>query len=1000
MTHSLISASAMILIVFLIHDVRVRANDSEGNMANWDTRYNITIDRTPPIATLDYPFSFGNITANNYTLNATVIDTLSPISYAIFEYRSSGIGSFVQACVDNDSQEPFSCNWNTTLLVETDTYQIRVRANDTLSNIGDYNTHTNITIDGSGPLIYLESPRNNTYSIGNMTFFYNTTDLHSILNCSLVFNATLNQTNSSITKGISQNFSSASLRDNDILWSIRCYDNYGNSNTTESRLIHIDNTPPVATLSYPRTFENISKNFVVNASVIDTGAGVNVTTFEYRENNNKDFAVACKDTDGSAPYSCTWTVAALNDTFTYEFRVYANDSLGNNGTYDTHLNITLDRTPPLISTLSPPNETFTTSDITFKYETTDLFRSISNCSLVINSSINWTNTTVAESIDQNFTSTNFADGLYTWAVKCYDDLGNFNTSKSRNITVDTSAPSVNLTNPIHFDNISSANYTVSAVVLDSGIGVNSTLFEYRNNATGAWLQICVDNNAPYSCSWNTGALDENISYQVRVIANDSLGTLSSYINSSNITLDRTFPALTLITPENSTQDVDGNNILFVYNTSDAMLGIENCSLVMSGKINKTNLTVAEDVYNNFTLDTVGYNNYTWYVNCSDSAGNTNKSETRKLIVAPDTDAPVIDLIAPEDNNRFAFDDITLQYNVTDVASGIKSCNLVINSSLNISNQTLVVEGSANSFTLYDLPDGDYTWNVNCTDDSIALKTGNSTKRNFTVQEASTINILFTSNHEYYEKEGVKGEIANFSVQSTDLFANNLKTNMTFSIIHSNNSIPWWNGSFIYREPVNITPMHNFTLPGNYTINYTINTQQIVSDLKMQSNGNDLRMVYWDNATNTNIELDRIITNVNAVQTSVLFRTYDNIANISSNPNYYVYHGYSSAPAAPSNLSKVMFYLDNFDSNTINNYNTTKGFNDPDEDLDSTLSFLTGTIKYTGTSGQGKSIRMSNYPIRDVSVKAHMNMNSLPGGSRGFYEVNTCRKSWKPCRQIC
>ena len=57
--------------------------------------------------------------------------------------------------------------------------------------------------------------------------------------------------------------------------------------------------------------------------------------------------------------------------------------------------------------------------------------------------------------------------------------------------------------------------------------------------------------------------------------------------------------------------------------NDATSTIANCSLILNGKINKTNYTIIEQgfpfKYNNFTVYDVPDGVYNWSVNCTDTA---------------------------------------------------------------------------------------------------------------------------------------------------------------------------------------------------------------------------------------------------------------------------------------------------------------------------------------------------------------------------------------------
>ncbi|MBS3130874.1 hypothetical protein J4212_00420, partial [Candidatus Woesearchaeota archaeon] len=120
----------------------------------------------------------------------------------------------------------------------------------------------------------------------------------------------------------------------------------------------------------------------------------------------------------------------------------------------------------------------------------DQFSIVSNCSIIINNTINKTSTSITKNTRLNFTIYNFSDGHHSWRINCTDFLGNVNTTPFRIAKTDKTAPTVSLNKPINFQNISSSTFKVNATATDAGSGVNKTVFQYRAQDSGAWTQIC------------------------------------------------------------------------------------------------------------------------------------------------------------------------------------------------------------------------------------------------------------------------------------------------------------------------------------------------------------------------------------------------------------------------------------------------------------------------------------------------------------------------------
>jgi hypothetical protein len=69
------------------------------------------------------------------------------------------------------------------------------------------------------------------------------------------------------------------------------------------------------------------------------------------------------------------------------------------------------------------------------------------------------------------------------------------------------------------------------------------------------------------------------------------------------------------------------------------------------------------------------------------------------------------------------------------------------------------EGVTNSFTVNNIPDGNYTWYINCTDDSFNANRNSSEVRNLSVTRMIGLRVLVSTDKTTYEK----GTLINESV---------------------------------------------------------------------------------------------------------------------------------------------------------------------------------------------------------------------------------------------
>jgi len=114
---------------------------------------------------------------------------------------------------------------------------------------------------------------------------------------------------------------------------------------------------------------------------------------------------------------------------------------------------------------------------------------------------------------------------------------------------------------------------------------------------------------------------------------------------------------------------------------------------------------------------------------------------------------------------------------------------------------------------------------------------------------------------------------------------------------------WWNTDYANRKQILINNNVGSTLDSGYSIFLVMDTTALVSCGKMLSNGNDLRIVYWNGSGWT--ELDRDIINMETNSTQIWFKTQAEISASGNDSNYYVYYGNSDPGSPPSYWSDSM-----------------------------------------------------------------------------------------------
>lgn len=291
--------------------------------------------------------------------------------------------------------------------------------------------------------------------------------------------------------------------------------------------------------------------------------------------------------------------------------------------------IGVDSSAPVISLLSPVNDTLSNGTLNIScYAKDDLNK--------INMTLNiWNSTNLFSSINRSFNSLNGTinenfnlplNKTYTWNCLAIDSNENLNNSKNRtfstapllvktispqktyvnlNQTYNCSAKSVSpLRNLIFYfwkvnDSSNSSNITLlnSQTINISGTS-NNSIFNYNFSGNG---------NYTWSCSAS------NILNQ------------TYYSSNNSIIYDIIKPNITIISPPQDYVATGEQNIKFKFNISEK----SNCSILIN---NINNYFESYSNKTNIFTKKLGVGNYRWYLNCSDLAGNIKNTSKYSIII--------------------------------------------------------------------------------------------------------------------------------------------------------------------------------------------------------------------------------------------------------------------------------------------------------------------------------------------------------------------------------
>lgn len=285
--------------------------------------------------------------------------------------------------------------------------------------------------------------------------------------------------------------------------------------------------------------------------------------------------------------------------------------------------LTLD-TPPIITINSPKNITYLNTTIDFNVTLDEN----GNCLYSLNSGK--TNYTMSSNNTINFNATNSTidDGGYTAVFYCNNSLGNPNsssvtfTTKSLNVSLDTPLSGSLLGNKTQ-------NFTCSAETYSVHNLTNMTLYLWDSNSLYYnTTKNIFGTSATTTFEYNL-TVDGTYKWNCEACNNASKCGLAG--QNYTLTIDTTFPTVSLVSPGDSSTYTSSNTVTFTYNVAD-INSISNCSLVINNKVNSTSTSVTKGTDQTFSVYLPNAT-YSWSVNCTDALNNIGSSAKRTLTVS-------------------------------------------------------------------------------------------------------------------------------------------------------------------------------------------------------------------------------------------------------------------------------------------------------------------------------------------------------------------------------
>lgn len=748
---------------------KVYANDTAKNLNVSETR-TVNIDTALPIITIDSPL---NQTYNNATILVNITATDPNLNTTWYDWNGTN------TTYDAPVYVTFDEGGNT----------LYAYANDTAGNINS--TNMTFTVDTIYPSIYYNPSTTTSGDYSQNWIFVNIT-------C-----ADLNRDTVKFSwNGTNESFDSSA---GDIYWENKtgqsdgtytfyawCNDTAGNSNTTATRTVTLDTTPPQWSAnqnSTPATYSPVTAS-QFNITWTDNVA-VDTVWIEGNWSGAANYSMT-NDTYGGAIYDYSEILPAG----TYYWKSYANDTSDNWNATDTWA-FTIARA---------------TSTCSLIFDKT----SPQNYSTAINASCSCTNPEATATLWRNSTNVtsennqNVVLAASTWNYTC-------NVSQSQNYTAaeNSSLFVINKLDPSSFLHLalngSEANLSVVYPAATNATGWSDLADNQDMNLTLRRNGSFIASGSPATEIAQLAAGLHQYVYNTSGGANYTAGSApvrSLQVNKSasevNITLDGFDDNITI-----EVHDSVNITAALVTPPTGYIEVYKNGTLINSGPAPLTNIT---------TFNTLGEYNITAVY--PETQNYTSSFETHFVIVN-DTTAPNITLASPANDTNSTSQTQNFVFTATDNYFATLNCTLYINGAASGNNAT-TLSGVATTITNSSVPEGINTWYTGCSDGL-----GNTNQ-----SETRTLTIDFTPPNITIIRP-YQGEIVGFNVTLDAAITDNIVGVDSAWYTISNASGVVQSGSLTLTGPDYTDVWNSFTVEdGNYT--FTVYANDTVGNLDSNS----------------------------------------------------------------------------------------------------------------------------------------------------------------------
>ena len=310
-------------------------------------------------------------------------------------------------------------------------------------------------------------------------------------------------------------------------------------------------------------------------------------------------------------------------------------------------------------------------------------------------------------------NTSLPDGTYQFNVSINDSAGNIGTTELRNVTIDTTIPTIafDAQTPSNNSYLATEWLYINWTITENNIDTITVSIINRTDTTNQAINTTEYTilNEEYNISLPGGA------YQYNITINDTAGNTGES-SLQNITIDTTNPTINFDTqtPDNNTVSTDATLYFNWTITEDHIDTITVAVVNNTDVINHTEYQGTVPLDYNTTI-TGGEGAYHYNVSVNDTAGNTATTTLRTYRL--DTASPTIsfDSQTPENNSYLATEWLYINWTITE--ANIDTITVTVINRTGTANQAINTTEYTTLIEEYNLSlvDGTYQYNISVND---------------------------------------------------------------------------------------------------------------------------------------------------------------------------------------------------------------------------------------------------------------------------------------------